>query len=179
MNTFMSRGAHSLSMFDNDIRSGFVSPLILIGWKGGDVGLHDFRYIATGRMKRHLHFTSGEPNANASLILDMQNWIGDQNQDGMLWYIPKAHLGNETLSSLELWSNMMIFIIMFRLILLKGVSPKYLASRIPVYSWWEAKMEMLSFGMLKRPSQYFFGQICMKDIPFCNQAQGALVELCA
>ena len=130
----MSRGARSLSMFDNDIRSGFVSPVIHIGCKGGDVVLHDFRYIATGRMKRHMHFTIGEPDANAYLILDMQNRTGDQNQDGMLCYIPKAHLGNETLSSLELLSNMMIFIIMFRLILLKGVSPKYQASRIPVYS---------------------------------------------
>lgn len=75
-------------MFDNDIGSGSVSPFIVTGGKDGDVGLHDFRYIATGRAKRHRHFGSGEPDNNASLTAD-----------GMLWYIPKAHLGNETLSS--------------------------------------------------------------------------------
>ncbi|PSS03929.1 DmX-like protein [Actinidia chinensis var. chinensis] len=89
-------GACSLSVFDNDIGSGSVSPFILTGGKGGDVGLHDFRYIATGRTKRHRQFASGEPDANASLIPDMHNRTGDQNRDGMLWYIPKAHLGSVT-----------------------------------------------------------------------------------
>ncbi|KAH7658006.1 RAVE complex protein Rav1 C-terminal protein [Dioscorea alata] len=44
-------GARSLSVFGSDIGSGSVSPLIVTGGKGGDVGLHDFRYIATGKSK--------------------------------------------------------------------------------------------------------------------------------
>ncbi|KAK6158907.1 hypothetical protein DH2020_006221 [Rehmannia glutinosa] len=84
-------GARSLSVFDNDIGSGSISPLILTGGKGGDVGLHDFRYIATGRTKKHKHLDSGEHNLNASSSVDMRSKTGDQNRNGMLWYIPKAH----------------------------------------------------------------------------------------
>ncbi|KAL3622261.1 hypothetical protein CASFOL_033672 [Castilleja foliolosa] len=89
-------GARSLSVFDNDIGSGSISPLILTGGKGGDVGLHDFRYIATGRTKRHKHVDSGEHNINASSSVDMRSKTGDQNRNGMLWYIPKAHSGSVT-----------------------------------------------------------------------------------
>ncbi|KAL6982121.1 hypothetical protein U1Q18_023737 [Sarracenia purpurea var. burkii] len=89
-------GAHSLSVFDNDIGSGSISPLIVTGGKGGDIGLHDFRYIATGKTKRHRHFSSGEPDTNTPLTANMQNRLGDHNSDGMLWYIPKAHLGSVT-----------------------------------------------------------------------------------
>ncbi|KAL6495596.1 hypothetical protein OROGR_030159 [Orobanche gracilis] len=84
-------GARSLSVFDNDIGSGSISPLILTGGKGGDVGLHDFRYIATGRTKKHKHADTGEHNINASSSVDMRSKTGDQNRNGMLWYIPKAH----------------------------------------------------------------------------------------
>lgn len=91
-------GARSLSVFDNDIGSGSVSPLIVTGGKGGDVGLHDFRYIATGRTKRHRHTDNGEQSISLSSNSDMQTGIaknvGDQNRNGMLWYIPKAHLGS-------------------------------------------------------------------------------------
>lgn len=86
-------GARSLSVFDNDIGSGSISPLILTGGKEGDVGLHDFRYIATGKTKRHKHLNTGEHNINASSSGYMQNKTGDQNRNGMLWYIPKAHSG--------------------------------------------------------------------------------------
>ncbi|GFP88205.1 dmx-like protein 1 [Phtheirospermum japonicum] len=89
-------GARSLSVFDNDIGSGSISPLILTGGKGGDVGLHDFRYIATGRTKKHKHMDSGEHNINASSSVDMRSKTGDQNRNGMLWYIPKAHSGSVT-----------------------------------------------------------------------------------
>ncbi|XP_073278071.1 uncharacterized protein [Primulina huaijiensis] len=89
-------GARSLSVFDNDIGSGSISPLILTGGKEGDVGLHDFRYIATGKTKRHKHFDTGEHNINASSSGYMQNKTGDQNRNGMLWYIPKAHSGSVT-----------------------------------------------------------------------------------
>ena len=92
-------GTRSLSVFDNDIGSGSVSPLILTGGSGGDVGLHDFRYIATGRTKRHRHTDNGERSISPSSSSDMRAGVGknvgDQNRNGMLWYIPKAHLGTD------------------------------------------------------------------------------------
>ncbi|WCJ22439.1 transducin family protein / WD-40 repeat family protein [Euphorbia peplus] len=93
-------GARSISVFDNDIGSGSISPLIVTGGKGGDVGLHDFRYIATGKTKRHKHNDSGDGSSNVSSNSTLQagviNKVGHPNQNGMLWYIPKAHLGNVT-----------------------------------------------------------------------------------
>lgn len=86
-------GARSICVFDDGFGGGSISPLIVTGGKGGDVGLHDFRYIATGRSKRHKHSDSSEQNISASLTTDMRNKNGDQNRNGMLWYIPKAHLG--------------------------------------------------------------------------------------
>lgn len=87
-------GARSISVFDNDIGSGSISPLIVTGGKNGDVGLHDFRYIATGRTKRH------NMNSNLPSNIDMQTGVGrqlgGQNPNGMLWYMPKAHLGSVT-----------------------------------------------------------------------------------
>ncbi|KAG8391959.1 hypothetical protein BUALT_Bualt01G0241500 [Buddleja alternifolia] len=89
-------GARSLAVFDNDIGSGSISPLILTGGIGGDVGLHDFRYIATGRTKKHKHSDTGEHNIHTSSSIDMRSKTGDQNRNGMLWYIPKAHSGSVT-----------------------------------------------------------------------------------
>ncbi|XP_020588907.1 uncharacterized protein LOC110030508 [Phalaenopsis equestris] len=80
-------GAHSLSVFGNDVGTGSVSPLIVTGGKNGDVGLHDFRYIASGRSKRHQQSrnqgfrSSTSPNASEHV----------DNANGMIWYIPKAH----------------------------------------------------------------------------------------
>ncbi|GAV71152.1 WD40 domain-containing protein/Rav1p_C domain-containing protein [Cephalotus follicularis] len=92
-------GARSISVFDNNMGSGSVSPLIVSGGKGGDIGIHDFRYIATGRTKRYRRFGNGEPSISTSNT-DTQAGIasksGDQNVNGMLWYIPKAHLGSIT-----------------------------------------------------------------------------------
>ncbi|KAJ0110941.1 hypothetical protein Patl1_00628 [Pistacia atlantica] len=91
-------GARSISVFDNNIGSGSVSPLIVTGGKGGDVGIHDFRYIATGRAKRHRHLDTGEPSINSSANTDTRTGFGNNpgDQNGMLWYIPKAHLGSVT-----------------------------------------------------------------------------------
>lgn len=90
-------GARSLSVFDNVIGSGSISPLIVTGGRGGDVGLHDFRYIATGRTTRRRHADKGDQGINSSSMANshtgLANKIGDQNSNGMLWYIPKAHLG--------------------------------------------------------------------------------------
>lgn len=89
-------GAESLSVFDNNVGSGSISPLIVTGGKGGDVGLHDFRYIVTGRTKKHKHSDASDPLSNTPLTVDMRNKTGDQNRNGMLWYIPKAHSGSVT-----------------------------------------------------------------------------------
>ncbi|ESW07263.1 hypothetical protein PHAVU_010G115000 [Phaseolus vulgaris] len=84
-------GAQTVSVSDNHVGSGSVSPLIVTGGKGGDVGLHDFRYIATGKAKRHRHTDNIGQSSAKSLARDK-----DQNVDGMLWYIPKAHSGSVT-----------------------------------------------------------------------------------
>ncbi|KAK7381980.1 hypothetical protein VNO80_00582 [Phaseolus coccineus] len=84
-------GAQTVSVSDNHVGSGSVSPLIVTGGKGGDVGLHDFRYIATGKAKRHRHADNIGQSSAKSLARDK-----DQNVDGMLWYIPKAHSGSVT-----------------------------------------------------------------------------------
>ncbi|XP_008437872.2 uncharacterized protein LOC103483174 isoform X1 [Cucumis melo] len=86
-------GARSISVFDNEIGSGSVSPLIVTGGKGGDVGLHDFRYVVTGRTKKHS--PKGERISDASNT-NMLGTVGEQNLNGMLWYIPKAHSGSVT-----------------------------------------------------------------------------------
>ncbi|KAJ8621858.1 hypothetical protein MRB53_030387 [Persea americana] len=91
-------GARSLSVFDNDLGSGSISPLIVTGGKGGDVGLHDFRFIATGRTKRHRNST--DQSTKSSSMYDTKSGIshkfGEQNRNGMLWHIPKAHQGSVT-----------------------------------------------------------------------------------
>ncbi|XP_028767605.1 uncharacterized protein LOC114725277 isoform X2 [Neltuma alba] len=84
-------GARSLSVLDNDVGSGSISPLIVTGGKNGDVGIHDFRYIATGKAKRHRYADNGEQSTPRSLNSDR-----DKNVNGMLWYIPKAHSGSIT-----------------------------------------------------------------------------------
>ncbi|PON42363.1 WD repeat containing protein [Parasponia andersonii] len=91
-------GACSLSVFDNDVGSGSISPLIVTGGKDGDVRIHDFRYIATGKTKRHKHSSNGGQTINTSSNTDTQtgnsNKVGEQNLNGILWYIPKAHSGS-------------------------------------------------------------------------------------
>ncbi|XP_042756917.1 uncharacterized protein LOC111876767 isoform X1 [Lactuca sativa] len=89
-------GARSISVFANDIGSGSISPLIVTGGKGGDIGVHDFRYIATGRQKRNKNSDNVEQKFNASSTAGLQNKHGDHNRNGMLWYIPKAHSGSVT-----------------------------------------------------------------------------------
>ncbi|MQL89897.1 hypothetical protein Taro_022486 [Colocasia esculenta] len=85
-------GARSLSVFDNDIGIGSISPMIVTGGKNGDIGLHDFRYIATGKSKRHRH--SSELNLKAAGLDDANKF--SENVNGMIWHIPRAHLGSVT-----------------------------------------------------------------------------------
>ncbi|CAN6465807.1 unnamed protein product [Victoria cruziana] len=77
--------------------SGSISPLIITGGKAGDIGLHDFRFIATGKSKRHQ--IPKERNVNLSRHLGANTGAStkfDDNRNGMLWYLPKAHLGSIT-----------------------------------------------------------------------------------
>ncbi|KAH9622667.1 hypothetical protein KSS87_015596 [Heliosperma pusillum] len=79
-------GACSISVFDNDVGTGSISPLIVTGGKGGDVGLHDFRYIATGKTKRHKHSNTLERATDTAAIdVQLSSNAGDQNRHGMLW----------------------------------------------------------------------------------------------
>ncbi|XP_021972958.1 uncharacterized protein LOC110868159 [Helianthus annuus] len=61
------------------------------GGKGGDVGVHDFRYIATRIPKKHKNSDNDEQKFSASSTAGLHNKHRDQNGNGMLWYIPKAH----------------------------------------------------------------------------------------
>ncbi|KAJ0929780.1 putative transcription factor WD40-like family [Helianthus annuus] len=76
--------------------SSSISPLIVTGGKGGDVGVHDFRYIATRRPKKHKNSDNDEQKFSASSTAGLHNKHRDQNGNGMLWYIPKAHSGSVT-----------------------------------------------------------------------------------
>jgi len=97
-------GARSLSVFDNDIGSGSISPLIVTGGKSGDVGLHDFRFIATGKTK--CNKKSSQQDLNSATMHD----------NGMLWYIPRAHLGkvyawSVCSSSWTVWFLLILFLL--------------------------------------------------------------------
>ncbi|KAI3933666.1 hypothetical protein MKW92_047590, partial [Papaver armeniacum] len=86
-------GACSISVFDNDIGSGSISPIIVTGGKNGDVGLHDFRFIATGKARQRNSNVAESPTHHTRS--GTLNQVGEHN-NGMLWYIPKAHLGTIT-----------------------------------------------------------------------------------
>lgn len=100
-------------MFDNDLGSGSVSPIIVTGGKDGDIGLHDFRYIATGKTKRHRKTSDHVSKNNVSSVIDMQTGFnskpGDQDVNGMLWYIPKAHSGKKCLFLVKLKNTKLSF----------------------------------------------------------------------
>lgn len=100
-------GARSLAVLDLDIGSGSISPLIVTGGKGGDIGVHDFRFIATGKSKRQRQLKE-ENKVPSSPLKDTSRkeaygsssrQLGEQSTNGMLWYIPKAHQGSITRTS--------------------------------------------------------------------------------
>ncbi|KAK1257002.1 hypothetical protein QJS04_geneDACA024763 [Acorus gramineus] len=89
-------GARSLSVFDNEVGSGSISPLIVTGGKAGDVGLHDFRFIATGRTKRQKGSIARITTIpNTSLFLtggkdgDVKLW--DAKKSELVFHWPKLH----------------------------------------------------------------------------------------
>ena len=78
-------------MFDRHVGGGSFSPLVVTCGKSGDIALHDFRYIATGKSKRHKSsnhetFPHGEQSSK-------KQRDGELNLNGMVWYLPKAHSG--------------------------------------------------------------------------------------
>ncbi|XP_035845497.1 uncharacterized protein LOC110886331 isoform X2 [Helianthus annuus] len=89
-------GTRSICVFADEMGSSSISPLIVTGGKGGDVGVHDFRYIATRRPKKHKNSDNDEQKFSASSTAGLHNKHRDQNGNGMLWYIPKAHSGSVT-----------------------------------------------------------------------------------
>ncbi|MCO5612688.1 hypothetical protein L7F22_066957 [Adiantum nelumboides] len=88
-------GARCLEMFDQDVGGGSISSLIVTCGKGGDVAVHDFRYIATGKTKR----AKNSRREHGSLLDDQslrRQQDGELNVDGSVWYIAKAHSGSIT-----------------------------------------------------------------------------------
>ncbi|KAJ4797154.1 transducin family protein / WD-40 repeat family protein [Rhynchospora pubera] len=83
-------GARALAVFDNDTGSGSMSPFVVTGGKNGDIGLHDFRFITTGKTKSERHKSSSGHDPK----LGTHHSSG--NTSGMVWYLPKAHLGSIT-----------------------------------------------------------------------------------
>ncbi|XP_062213038.1 uncharacterized protein LOC133913785 [Phragmites australis] len=87
-------GVSSLSVFDSDIGCGSISPLVVTGGKSGDVALHDFRFLSTGKFKNHR--ISTEHDVKASSMHDTKSGTSGGTTSGMIWHIPKAHLGSVT-----------------------------------------------------------------------------------
>ncbi|WVZ70093.1 hypothetical protein U9M48_018789 [Paspalum notatum var. saurae] len=87
-------GARSLSVFDSDIGCGSISPLAVTGGKSGDIALHDFRFLSTGKSKHHR--ISTEHGAKASSMHEIKSSTSGGTTSGMVWHIPKAHLGSVT-----------------------------------------------------------------------------------
>ena len=81
----LAGGARSLSVFDSDRGCGSISPLVVTGGKSGDVALHDFRFLSTG-MSQH--------NRISTARQDIKSGTSGGTANGMVWHIPKAHLGN-------------------------------------------------------------------------------------
>lgn len=84
-------GARSVSVFDSERGCGSISPLVVTGGKSGDVALHDFRFFSTGKSKHHR--ISPEHGVKAS---STESSTSHGTTSGMVWHIPKAHLGTVT-----------------------------------------------------------------------------------
>jgi len=74
-------------VFDSDRGCGSISPLVVTGGKSGDVALHDFRFLSTG-MSQH--------NRISTARQDIKSGTSGGTANGMVWHIPKAHLGSVT-----------------------------------------------------------------------------------
>jgi hypothetical protein len=79
-------------VLDCDIGSGSISPLLVTGGKNGDITLHDLRFLSTGKCKHHR--ISTERDSKASSMDNTKTGTKGATTTGMIWHIPKAHLGN-------------------------------------------------------------------------------------
>lgn len=86
-------GARCLEMLDHDVGGGSISSLIVTCGKGGDIAVHDFRYIATGKTKR-AKYVKKEHGASHDGQSSRKQQDGELNVNGSVWYIPKAHSGS-------------------------------------------------------------------------------------
>lgn len=90
----LSGGVRSLSVFDRNIGCGSISPLIVTGGKSGDVTLHDFRFITTGKTKHHRSSNEHDVKASSTSMHDTKSGTSNGvSNSGMIWHIPKAHTG--------------------------------------------------------------------------------------
>ncbi|CAL4963239.1 unnamed protein product [Urochloa decumbens] len=87
-------GARSLSVFDSGRGCGSISPLVVTGGKSGDVALHDFRFLSTGKSQHNR--ISTEHGVKAPSMHDTKSGTSGGTTNGMVWNIPKAHLGSVT-----------------------------------------------------------------------------------
>jgi len=79
-------------VFDSDRGCGSISPLVVTGGKNGDIALHDCRFLSTGKPKHHRVTT--EHGVKGSSMHDIKSSTFGGTNSGMVWHIPKAHLGN-------------------------------------------------------------------------------------
>lgn len=77
-------GARCIASLDVGVGGSSNSPWIVSGGKGGDVAVHDFRFILSQKGKR-----PQSPSASNS-----KNDVDETGKNGMLWHVPKAHAGN-------------------------------------------------------------------------------------
>ncbi|KAG0631662.1 hypothetical protein M758_1G270500 [Ceratodon purpureus] len=79
-------GARCIASLDVGIGGSSSSPWIVSGGKGGDIAVHDFRYILAKKAKR-----PQSPSSSSS-----KNGVDEAGKNGMLWHVPKAHAGSVT-----------------------------------------------------------------------------------
>ena len=82
-------GGRCITSLDVAVGGGSTSPLIISGGKGGELAVHDFRFILSKRGKR---LQSPESRQRSPLSSPLSG-IGDVGKNGMLWSLPKAHSG--------------------------------------------------------------------------------------
>lgn len=77
-------GARCIASLDVGIGGSSNSPWIVSGGKGGDITVHDFRYILSKKGRR----------PQSPLSSSSKNSVDESGRNGMLWHVSKAHSGN-------------------------------------------------------------------------------------
>ncbi|BAS72657.1 Os01g0551900, partial [Oryza sativa Japonica Group] len=135
-------GVRSLSVFDRNIGCGSISPLIVTGGKSGDVTLHDFRFISTGKTKHHRSSNEHDVKASSTSMHDTKSGTSNGvSNSGMIWHIPKAHTGS--VSSVSTIPNTSLFLT---------------GSKDGDVKLWDAKSSQLVFHWQKLHERHTFFQ---------------------